>query len=109
MVGRPQVAEHLGKVLICQRFAGFEFDNQAILHEQVGKVIPQNRSILIGDLEGALLNNMQTQLAQSVCEAVFINFLQVAVPQISVQGESSFTDFITENFDVFVWFHVGKY
>jgi hypothetical protein len=36
--------------------------------------------------------SLDSLLSQTVGEAVFIDFLKVSVPQISVEGESGFSD-----------------
>ena len=49
-----QISQHLGYVFIGQGLTSLQFDNQAILHEQVGEVITQDRAVFVPNLKRVL-------------------------------------------------------
>lgn len=79
-------------MLISQRSTGFQFDNQAILHDKIGEVVAQHGSICIGDLKRLLLFDLQSRLAEPVCKPVLIDLFQVAVAQVDMQAKRSLPD-----------------
>ncbi|MEN9663288.1 MAG: hypothetical protein RL324_2237 [Verrucomicrobiota bacterium] len=94
--GGTKVPQDLSGVLVEQRFAGLEFQNEDILDQQIDKVVAQNRSVFIQNLEGMLLFHIHTRLPKSVSQAVLINFFHVPVPQIAVEGEACLSHLITQ-------------
>ena len=82
---RPYIAKDLGRVLVGQRFTGFQFHDDLIFNQQVRKIIPQKRPVLIIDSQRDLLLNLYPQLAEAIGQAIFIDLFQMAVLQIYVQ------------------------
>ena len=79
--------------------ARFDLDNQTILHEQVSKVLAQNRSVRVIDSQRMLLFDFQAQCAQSTGQRIFINFFQVSVSMITMDRETGFADHVAELVD----------
>ena len=99
--GRAQIAKDLGHVFVRQGLGSLELDDEAVLHEQVGIVIPNQRPILVINFERMLLLDVQTQLPEAVSQRVFIYLFQVAVLVIAVNREPRLSDHITQLHNVF--------
>jgi hypothetical protein len=81
-----QLTQNLRFVVVRQGFDRFQIYDEFTLHQQVGKVIANERAILIIDLDGVLLFDCQTRLAEPVGQGVLIDFFQVTVPMVHVDG-----------------------
>ena len=95
-----EVSEDLSGMLIDQRLAGLEFDDQLALDEKVGVILAKDRSVLVADRKRVLLVDADTFLSQAVSQSVLVHLLQMSVPQISVQGETDLTNPITQRQDL---------
>jgi hypothetical protein len=98
--GGLEVSEDLCFVLRGDGPRGLEFDDQAVLHEVVGIVFSDHRSILVEDSNGMLLLHMEAGLFQAMDEGVLIDLLQVSVTMIDVDVIGSLADLVANGFDV---------
>ena len=55
LVRRSEVAENLSGVFVCRGLARLQFDQHTILHNQIGKIIAEDGSVFIGNLQRSLL------------------------------------------------------
>jgi len=91
-----EVSEDLSGMLIDQRLAGLEFDDQLALDEKVGVILAKDRSVLVADRKRVLLVDADTFLSQAVSQSVLVHLLQMSVPQIPVQGKTDLANPIAE-------------
>ncbi len=70
----------------------FEFHDQLLFNHQVGEEFSEQSSVLVAHIDWVLLLDGQTKLAQTMRQSVFIDLLEVAVPQVAMDGETSFPD-----------------
>src|ERR1039458_4671556 len=98
---RLQIAEDLRLMLRRQGLRRLQFDDQNPLDQQVRQIIPDQRAVLVIHLDRTLLPYLQSRLSQSVCQRVFIDFLQVSVPVINVYIIRRLTDLIAQRLNVF--------
>jgi hypothetical protein len=89
-------------------FRGFEFDDQAALDEQVGKIFAYRRAIFIKHGKWPLLFYFEPDLTESVSQGVLVHFLEMAIAEIFVNSERSFSHDITKLADVCLILHVMR-
>ena len=70
------------------------------MHKQISIIIAQDKSVFVPYLKRVLLMHGQTRFPQSVGLAVFIDFLEMTVPQETVQGEAGFPDPVAKGKDI---------
>lgn len=75
-----KIAEQLRRVIVSEDSARLQFDEEAVLHEEVGIEFSKRGTIGVVDAQRVLLNYVAMRLPQTVREAVLVNFLDVAVP-----------------------------
>jgi hypothetical protein len=95
-VRSAQIAEQLGDMLVGQRADGLQFDDEPLVDEKISEELTQERAVLIEHAERMLLDGGESLFAQPMGEAVFVDFLDVAVPEMAVQREAGFADLIAE-------------
>ena len=100
-LGRLEVAENLRSVLVGQCTARFQFYDQAALDQQVGQILADECAVLVINFEWVLLFDFNASLAQPICQGVFIDFLQVPVPMVHMDGIGVFSHNVTEFIDRF--------
>ncbi len=93
-VGGTQITNNLCLVFIGKGFAGFEFNNENILNNQVGIVVSNFGSVFIEDLKRVLLLNLDPIFSQTMHERIFIHFFKMSCPMVFVDGISGFTNLI---------------
>ena len=81
-------------------FTCFQFNNEFAFDEQIGEIVTENSSILIQNLQRKLLFHPQSSLPQAVCQPVFIDFFQMAMPEMAMKRKRYFTNLVAklENF-----------
>ena len=85
-----QIAKKLSDMLVGKSFARFQFDDQFAVNQQIGKIITENRSILVQHLQSVLLFNLNARLAKPIGQPVLINLFQMPVPQDSGARQTQF-------------------
>jgi len=94
--GRSQVPKYLCDMLVSQPLAsGLQFNNQAFLDKEIGKIITEKGPILVVHRKRELLLYIKPTLLKTMCQCVFVHLLQVAVAQVAMDFKRSFTDYIT--------------
>lgn len=73
--GRTQVIQALQAMRAAEQLHGFKFDQDRVLHQQIGEVIAHRESVIENGNSMLLLGN-QAGFAQFVRQRIFINFLQ---------------------------------
>jgi len=81
-------------MFIGQSFAGFQLNDQNIFHKHIGNIFTQNSSIFVINFQRDLLFHLEPCYAQPVCQTVFINFFKVTMPQVAMQSQTRFPDYI---------------
>jgi hypothetical protein len=94
--GRLQIAEQLGNMLVEHSSDSLEFQNKSAFHQRVSHQVAEQGAILIIDLDGHLLLDLQTKLSQTVHQGILIDLLDVALAMIAMDGKSSFTNDVTQ-------------
>lgn len=75
-----QISKKLRDVFIGEGLARLQLHNQFTTDKQIGKIIAKNSPVLVQDLQGMLLFNLDIRLAQPIGQSIFINFFQMAMP-----------------------------
>jgi hypothetical protein len=83
-------------MLAHQRAACFELYNQHVFYNCVCEVLTDGSSIFIEDFDGVLLLNVNPGLAQAMCQRILVDFFQVAMPMVTMDGVRSFAHKITQ-------------
>jgi len=73
-----------------------QFDDKMLIDEKISEEFAQQGAILVQDIERVLLDDGEVLLAQTMGEAVLVNFFNMAVAEMAVQGEAGFADLIAE-------------
>ena len=68
MTGCTEIAQRLGGVFGSQCPAGFKLKDEAVFHKQISEVIPEDRAVLISDLQGFLSLDSQANFSQKLSE-----------------------------------------
>lgn len=79
---------------------GLDLDDQDSFHQQVGEVFAEDRSVLIIHLQRMLLLDLQPLLPQPIRESIPIDFLQMTMAMILVDGETCFPHGVTQPIDL---------
>jgi hypothetical protein len=96
---RPQIAKYLSNVFIQERLARLDFNDEAFLDEQIGEVVPQDRSVFVADFQRVLSHDAQTEIAESVPQAVLIHLFQVSTPEKAMKGKARLADEVAKCID----------
>ena len=105
MTGCTEIAQRLGGVFGSQCPAGFKLKDEAVFHKQISEVIPEDRAVLISNLQGFLSLDSQANFSQTVGHPVFVNLLQMPVPKIAMQLKGYLTYSITQRPDALLISH----
>ncbi|GAB5561994.1 MAG: hypothetical protein SynsKO_36410 [Synoicihabitans sp.] len=62
----PQVSQQLGHMILGNSGASLQLNDQAIRDEKIGKIVPDDRSILISYLQRELRESFNSLLRQAV-------------------------------------------
>ena len=95
-----QLTQNLRFVVVRQGFDRFQIYDEFTLHQQVGKVIANERAILIIDLDGMLLFDIQARLAETVCQGVLVHLFQMPVPMVNVNVVGRLPHLVAQRLDV---------
>lgn len=74
-----QVTQDLRFVLRGQCFGSLQLHDENSANQQVGDVIPDQRSVLVENLDRVLLLDVQPGYPQAVRQSILINFLEMTV------------------------------
>jgi hypothetical protein len=91
-----EVAEQLCDVLVVQSLHGFDFHEQRLGNEQVGPEVAKNGAVLIVNRQRELAFHFQPLLAKPVQQRILVDFLNVSIPVIAVDGKTGFADYIAQ-------------
>lgn len=72
-------------MLIRDALDRFEFDDQTVFNDKIGKIFAYAESIAIKDIQGLLRFDMEAFLLKAMKQSVFIDFLKQARAKVSVQ------------------------
>jgi hypothetical protein len=79
-----------------ERAACFELYNQTVFYNYVCEVLTDGRSVFIKDFDGVLLLNVNPGFPQAMCQRILVDFFQVAMPMVTMDGVRSFAHKITQ-------------
>lgn len=79
------VSQDLSDVLIADCLNSLAFYEQRKFNQQIHDVFSQYRSILIVNRQRNLLPHIQSLFPQPMCQPVFVDLLQMTVPQVLVE------------------------
>lgn len=85
--------EHLGSL---------QFDDQDFFDKKVGVNVADESPIFVVDREGSLLEDVQTELLQSMGERVFIRLLEVTVAMVGMDVIGRLADSVARVFIVLI-------
>jgi hypothetical protein len=91
-----EVAENLRDVFVVEGFHCFDFDEQCFVDKQVGPEIAKNGSVLVLDGERKLGLHDDLLFAQPVQQRVLVNFLDMPVPVMAMNGKPRFTHHLAQ-------------
>ncbi len=66
-------------MFIINRLTRFKLNNKVIIDNQISKIVSYNSPIFIMNRNGLLLNNLHTNLTQTMRKRILIYFLQITV------------------------------
>jgi len=81
-----------------------QFHNEAIFDEKIGKILAENRAVLIAHGQRMLLDDLQAGFPQTMGETVLINFFKMSVPVVAMERKRGFTDGVTQGEDFLFYF-----
>ena len=93
-------------MLVGNRLAGFQFDDETIFDKEIGIVIAEDRFISVANSQRMLLFHLHPEFAQPVPQTVFIDLFQVAVAQEPMQFERDLPNPITQRQNVLLFSHL---
>jgi hypothetical protein len=85
--------------------ACLDLHQQALVDQEVGKIVPEHRSIFVHYSQWMLGDRIHPGTVQAVNETSFVDFLEVAVAEKPMQGIRGFAHLIAEWEDGVVGFH----
>jgi hypothetical protein len=88
-------------MFVGKRLAGFQFHQEFTFHHQIGKILSEQRAILVEYLQGSLGLHAKTGFAQAVHEGILVDLLQMAVPVVDMNGVGRFAHNVAEFLDRF--------
>jgi hypothetical protein len=103
-----EITQQLGDVLISNCTDRLQFNNQLIFQEKIGGKIAEQRAILVVYTQGMLLLHFNALFVQPMRQGVLVDFLDMAMPVVAMDGETGFADCITEEVNMFK-FHDGSF
>ena len=80
--GGAEIAKCLSDVFGRDGLDGFQFDDEAVLHEEVSEVVSENGAVFIAYLQRFLALDGDAELSEPVGEAVFIDFLKMPTAEV---------------------------
>ncbi len=94
--GGAEVAEDLGGVVVVEGAAGFEFDDEIVVYDEVGEELAEEAAVLVVDVDGDLLVDLLTKFSKAVAEGVFVYLFVVSVAEETVGVEGGLADDVGE-------------
>lgn len=94
--GGPEIAEDLRGVHPGEAPTSLHLNNQAILDEEIGDVEAEGCAVLVQYAQDLLPIDRQSASAQPMRQSVLVDFLEMSVPEVGVQGEGGLADLVTE-------------
>jgi hypothetical protein len=73
--GGSEIPEDLGDVFVSELTDGFDLDDEPLVHQEIGEVLPEESAVLVIDIERVLLPNFEAKLPESMRQGVFIDLL----------------------------------
>ncbi len=95
-----KLANDLSFMFGCKRSRNFQFNYQSVFNEQICKILAQQCSIFIKDIDWMLLLYLEASLAQTMNERILINFLEMTMCMINANVIGDLPYLITQRFDV---------
>jgi len=89
---RSEIAEQLSHVLVNQRPAGLQLDDQASIGDEIGVKFAQYGTILVEDAQWMLLIHLNALLAQAMSKSILVDFFEVAMAEMAMQRETGFAN-----------------
>ena len=87
-------------MFIGQGSARLDFHDQSLIHEKIGKVIAQNRAVLVEHFERPLLFNPDALFSQPMRQPVLVDFLQQSVAEVSMKLKTRLSNQVAKFHDV---------
>ena len=95
------LAEDLRLVLRRQRLGWLQLEDEDVLHQQVGHIVPDPRYILVVNSDGMLLLHIKSSLSQTMRQCGFVHLLQVTMAMVNVDVIGRLPHLITQRLCVF--------
>lgn len=91
-----EITQKLRDVFVRQSSDRLDFDQETLIHQQVGKVVSKVRAIFIEDLDRKLPCDDDSLLLQSRGEGILVDLFQVAVAMEQMDRIRRLPDLVAE-------------
>ena len=95
-VGGAEIAEKLGGMFIENGTDGLEFDDEFIFNEEVRGKLAKWRAVFVVNIKRVLLYYVDALFAQAMSERVLVDFFEMSVTMIFMNGKRCFSDDVAE-------------